>query len=399
MNTQIKENPSKELIIDLGLNDKAIDKLEKLYLPLKLSGIDDKDGYLKIVEYRKNVKAHRVAVEKAHKKEKAFYLENGRKVDAEKNRLLARLSPIENHLIEQENIVKKEKERVQAEEERQRQEKHDNRVKQVIAAGAVFNGQGYVWGNEGQEEIIDDSRIWLFPATGTEWPNFIFKIEEWKKNKDAMEAAEAQKLKQVEEAAEAERKAERKAEAERQSKIAEEQKAKQAELDKIAEKQAQQARNIKEAQDKIDEEKRKQAEAKRIQEAEERAKIEAEKKAAEDKKRHEKEIEAAKIKAIEDEKRHKIELEEATKKAAADAKAEEERKAKEKLETEKKKKAAVEKKARLLPDKEKLIAFRNSLSDIQLPEVSSGEANAILTDVNGKFTEILELIDRESEKL
>jgi len=179
------ENKSKELIIDLGLNDKAIDELEKKYLPLKLLGPNDKDGYKKMVEFRKDVKDHRLAVQAAHKKEKAFYLENGRKVDAEKNRLLARLLPIENHLIEQENIVKNELARIKEEKEEEIEQAYQRRIQVVIESGATFNGTAYVFGDNrtGPEGI----RM----MTDEEFSILIERIDLWKEKEDIRIADEA----------------------------------------------------------------------------------------------------------------------------------------------------------------------------------------------------------------
>jgi len=101
MTTETMEKTEKKAqIVKYSVTDAAINKMEKEYLPLKLNGIDDKDGFKKIVEYKKNVRAVRLEVESERKNLKAEALEYGRQVDKESNRIKDRLAPIEAHLVE-----------------------------------------------------------------------------------------------------------------------------------------------------------------------------------------------------------------------------------------------------------------------------------------------------------
>ncbi len=370
-----KEEKSKQ-VIEYDANDAQIAEMSEKFMPLKVNGPEDTEGLKKITKYRIEVKGVRVQIEHQRKSnnEKAnkFIKEN----NTEAKRLTALVAPLEDHLIEQENIVKKEKDRLKAIEQEKLQRIHEDKIKQVVEAGAVFNGYEYVFG----DNSVDDTRLRLLDVSA--YGNLIERIELWKEKED-LKIAEAAKQKKEEE--------------DRQAKIAEEQAAKEKELKIKEDQQAEREKKLQDQQDKIDEDKRQAAEAKRIQEAEEKAKIEAEKKAVEEKKKHEAEIEAAKKKAVEDEKRHKIEVEEAKKKAAADAKAAAEKKENDRIATEKKEKAAAERKARLAPDKEKLYAFSKALFEVPLPDLKSPESKDFFKPLHTEFVKIITVI-REKGK-
>lgn len=119
-----------------------------------------------------------------------------------------------------------------------------------------------------------------------------------------------------------------------------------------------------------------EAEAKEKQLSEERAKAEAERKALEEKARKEKAAADAKLKA-EREAKEKLEAElKAKTEAEAKAKIEAEAKAAAEL----KAKQDTEKKAKAAPDKAKLNDFAKMLDELTLPELKSEEAKKVLTD-------------------
>lgn len=126
-------------LIVYSVTDAAIEKLKEEYLPLKVSGIDDKDGYAACYKARIEVKGYRVEVEKRRKELKAESLEFGRKVDAEAKRITERLEVIENHLQAQQDIVDNEKRRIKEEEERKAQEKFNNRVASLQKYNANYS--------------------------------------------------------------------------------------------------------------------------------------------------------------------------------------------------------------------------------------------------------------------
>jgi len=326
--------------------------MERLYLPLKLSGPNDKDGFKKMDDYRKDVAAHRVAVNKAHKREKAFFLEQGRKIDAEKNRLVGRIQRIESHLIDQCDIRRKEQQRQAEEADRLRKEKIQHRIETVINCGAVFNGLAYVYG----ENTVSHEQISML--NDEHFDLQIEKINEWRRLEEERQAIEAQRQKEAEEKRAAEEV---------------EFKEKQEAFNKKQAEQEDRENKIREEQEKIEEEKRRIENEKQLKIAKEAA----EKAAA---KRIEEEKEAARLKKIEDDKRHAAEMEQAKKDAAEAAIKEQKRLAAEKAEKERKAKAAEEKKARLAPDKNKLEVLADYLETVEGPTVKDPDAKKILKE-------------------
>ncbi|HUT88025.1 MAG TPA: hypothetical protein VMY37_00885 [Thermoguttaceae bacterium] len=116
--------------------DAVIAKMAAEYLPLAIRDVNDSVGAKIVHEARMVVKSHRVDVEKTRKALKADALEFGRKVDAEAKRIVALLTPIEQHLSDQESAYEEAKEairnaaRLKAEaEERAKQEAEEARLK------------------------------------------------------------------------------------------------------------------------------------------------------------------------------------------------------------------------------------------------------------------------------
>lgn len=343
--------------ISFDVKEEVISKMEAEYLPLKLNGVEDKDGYNKIVEYRKNVKGLRVSVEKRRKQLKALALDYGRDVDSQAKEIFKRLEPIESHLQEQEDIIKKEKERIEAEKERIKQENHDNQIKKIISTGAVFDGSKYVYG----EKSITDTEIWLI--SDSDFDLLIREISIWKKEDDNRRAEEEKA---------------RKAEEERQAEIAAENARRQAELDRREREQAEAQAKIKAEQDRLERERQERENERRIAKAKEEA------------------AEKARLEAIEAEKRHQEELKQAKIEAEQKAKAEAEERERQRIEAEKAAKEEAERLARLKPDKEKLEVFANSLLEIKAPELNEVEsvniADKAMLDLSNIAKSILKAI-------
>lgn len=135
-----------------------------------------------------------------------------------------------------------------------------------------------------------------------------------------------------------------------------------------------------------------EAEAKEKQLAEERAKAEAERKALEEKARKEKAAAEAKLKA-EREAKEKLEAE---LKAKAEAEQKAKREAEAKAAAELKAKQDAEKKAKAAPDKAKLNDFAKMLDNLALPELKSEEANKVLLDAKTLLAKVSNFIREKS---
>ncbi len=128
METQVLENPMVEVntkreIVLITKTDADILAVKKIALAIKVMGPTDKAGYEAAKKLRLEVRDMRLIVDKTHKEVKEESLKYGKKCDAEKNRLLALLEPIESYLASQEKIVTDEEERLKAEKQRLLEEK------------------------------------------------------------------------------------------------------------------------------------------------------------------------------------------------------------------------------------------------------------------------------------
>lgn len=138
-----------------------------------------------------------------------------------------------------------------------------------------------------------------------------------------------------------------------------------------------------------------EAEAKEKALAEERAKADAERKAMEEKARKERDEAEAKLKA-EQQAKAKIEAE---LKAKADAEAKAKRDAELKAAAELKAKQEAEKKAKSAPDKAKLIDFAKVIDELILPELKSEDAEKILSDAKGLLSKVSNFIREKSSTI
>lgn len=138
-----------------------------------------------------------------------------------------------------------------------------------------------------------------------------------------------------------------------------------------------------------------EAEAKEKQLAEERAKAEAERKALEEKARKEKAAADAKLKA----ERDANEKLQAELRAKAEAEQKAKREAEAKVAAELKAKQDAEKKAKAAPDKTKLNDFAKMLDELTLPELKSEEAQKILSDVKNLLSKVSVFIREKSSRL
>lgn len=124
-----------------NVTDAAIAKMEQEFMPLSISGLEDKDGYKKVREARLVVKGKRVEVEKRRKELKEDSLKFGRAVDSEARRITALLEPIEQHLEVQQKAIDDEKERLAAEAQSKIQERLQYRVNVLSAYSTQYDVQ------------------------------------------------------------------------------------------------------------------------------------------------------------------------------------------------------------------------------------------------------------------
>lgn len=321
-----EESLSKELS-KYNIADAAIAELSAKYMGIKVSNPQDIENYKLARVARVEIKNRRVEVEKTRKELKADSLEYGRKVDAEAKRITALLEPIETYLTSQEKIVEDEKERIRLAEAQKKDDETRRRLK-----------------------VLSEYLVQVLPQDIADMPEEQFNVMY---NSAREKFAVAEKIKRDEEdrlkaAAEAQR-----IEAER--------------LKEIEAKQFLEMEKIRHERERV---------------VQERIRLEEEAKRAEDKKRHDAEIEEQKI-------RHAREMEEYKKKEEERVKLEAERLERERIAAEKQAKEEEERKAALLPDKDRLIEYRKKIADIRFPEmntvVGKGLMLRILVIINETF--------------
>ena len=206
------------------VEDAVIQEMEEKFLPLKVDGPQDKEGFQEVKKARIIVKKTRCEVEAKRKELKSDALQYGKNVDAEAKRIKDRLEPIETHLQEQEDVVKKEKER-QAKLEQERIERLAvDRASELMAAGCQFDGVLYSMG-EGSMRNTD-----LGTIDDETYSDFLQSAVRIKAEMDAEKAEDERKQKE---------------EADRLGKIRKEQEVKQAEIDKKEREQAEVAAKLK----------------------------------------------------------------------------------------------------------------------------------------------------------
>lgn len=93
-----------------------VEALKRTADTLKVVSVDDKHGMALARSTRLAIRQIRLAIEARHKADKAFYLEGGRKVDADKNQLLALTAPIESRMLHLEEFAERETERIEDEQ-------------------------------------------------------------------------------------------------------------------------------------------------------------------------------------------------------------------------------------------------------------------------------------------
>lgn len=329
------ETISENAIVFQSVADLVIADLKRDYMPLVVSGVNDKEGCKVVNEARKHVKKLRTGLEAERKKLKSKSLEYGRNLDAEAKRLSIQLAPIEDHLLAQEKIVTDEFARVKAAEQKAIEENHKQRIVDLIDAGAVFDGFCY----QLIQGTIDDADIWNF--SDEDFETIVTEMKEWKKLEDEKKA-ESERLAKIE--------------IDKQTKINNKRIKDQAEIDQ----------KQKVAQDKID------ADNKIL--ADREAKIEAaEKKIADDK------AEAERTKA------------------AVDKSIKDKEEAENKVEQDKLDKIEADKRAEALkPDKKKILDYLKKIHSVQILLLSSSDAKGLYNQIK---IDICNVLDSSVDKL
>lgn len=160
MSTPIQDEQQSDLnqLITYSVTDAAIAEMSAQFMPLKVFGIDDAEGYARCKEARNTVRSKRVEVEKRRVELKKEALEFGRLVDGEAKRITAKLTEVEQHLVGQLAIIDDEKKRREEEAARAAKDRLDKRIAALQAVHAQFSIDAVsALSDEAYEEFLDDA--------------------------------------------------------------------------------------------------------------------------------------------------------------------------------------------------------------------------------------------------
>ncbi len=126
------------------ITKEMIEKLETDYGHLKTNGVEDKDSYKEVKEARLTVKNLRLDFEKARKAliDKANKFKKDTNSEADK--IISKLEPLENRLLEQQKKVDDEIDRIKKAEEEREQARIKERTDLCYDYGMIFNGSDYI---------------------------------------------------------------------------------------------------------------------------------------------------------------------------------------------------------------------------------------------------------------
>lgn len=123
--------------------DAKLAELKQEFGDLKISDVEDKEGYKKVTEAIAILRPLRTGVEKKRKELNEVPIAYKKAVDDEAKRLTALIEEIENPLKEQKDFIDAEKERIKQAEIQAKEEIANKRIHLLMDAGCKFTGTHY----------------------------------------------------------------------------------------------------------------------------------------------------------------------------------------------------------------------------------------------------------------
>jgi len=167
----------------------AIAEYKKEYMALEIKSLDDKESITQVSTARKLMKSKRSQVDNLRKALNADALLHQKKVNATATQIIEEIREIEQHLIDQEAWVETEQARIAAEIKQKAEEALKYRIKKLVDAGLVFDGEVYALGK------INQSQQQIGAMDGESYDLFLERVVETKQalDKHAEEEAEAER--------------------------------------------------------------------------------------------------------------------------------------------------------------------------------------------------------------
>lgn len=120
----------------LSATEQHLNELQANYMPLKINGIVDVEGFKRVYEARQHVKKLRIELTKHAKGMRDKINEHINNILAQEKSAVSRLKAIEEHLEAEEEKIEAEKQRIKAENERKANERLQQRVQLLAAVNA-----------------------------------------------------------------------------------------------------------------------------------------------------------------------------------------------------------------------------------------------------------------------
>lgn len=128
--------------------DVVVPKVAELsaeFMPLKITSIEDKDGYNEVSKALRFIVSKRTAVEEKRKELKADSLAFGRAVDARAKEITLMLSPIEDHLKNEKQRIDDEIENLKRLEQEAKDKFINDRIFRLLSIGFAQTMTEFIW--------------------------------------------------------------------------------------------------------------------------------------------------------------------------------------------------------------------------------------------------------------
>jgi len=184
--------------------DPIVPKIEEIaaqYMPLKITSIEDTEGYEAVREAIKFMVRKRNEVEQKRKELKADSLALGKALDSRAKEITAMLEPIESHLVAEKNKIDLEIKRIEEEKERKRWEAINLRADRLTNIGMFHGVNEFIWKSAISETEITLLNINLETLSDADFDEFLEQtrtqineeVAEIKRQEE-IRAAEAQRI-------------------------------------------------------------------------------------------------------------------------------------------------------------------------------------------------------------
>jgi len=158
-----------------NVTEAVIANLKKNYLPLKINGIDDTEGYKKVHDARIVCRDHRTLTEKICKKGREDAIKEQKAWIAKGKEIVAQISEVEQHLKKQEDVIDAKKEAIKIRKERLL--KLPGRKEQVKGIEEYIEG-GIATTKEMADRMSVFNDEWIMGHDDVQWQQIIFSAKE-----------------------------------------------------------------------------------------------------------------------------------------------------------------------------------------------------------------------------